>query len=67
MIGYRSGILLTHHAFVDIYMELLTKFYIKEKNMWSIKVRWWNKRGWPLAEQRLKIPASKFREFTIYK
>jgi hypothetical protein len=67
MLGHRSGYLLTHPTFTDIYMELLTKFYIKETDRWSIRVRWWHKRGRVLAEQRLKISPSKLREFIIYK
>ena len=67
MQGHRSGCLLTHPTFTDIYMELLTKSYIKEKNMWSIRVRWWNRRGWVLGEQRLRISTSKLKEFTVYR
>lgn len=31
-----------HIAFKDVAVEVLKKYYIKEKDMYSIKIRWWN-------------------------
>ncbi len=56
-----------HPAFIDVRLEVLKRYYIKEKDMWSLKIVWWNKRGWPLCEPyRVRWPDAKWKEFERY-
>jgi len=56
--------MMTHPEFIDVRMEVIKSFYIKEKDMWSLRVIWWNKRGWMLSSPcRIKIPNKKWKEF----
>ena len=56
-----------HPAFRDVIMEVQKKFYIKEKRIWSLKIRWWHRRGWLLSDPyRIKMSHDKFvNEFKI--
>lgn len=57
--------MLSHPKFRDVRMEVLKRFYIKEKDAWNLKIRWWHRRGWMLSQPyRITIPASKFKEFS---
>lgn len=52
-----------HPKFIDVQLEILTKFWIKEKKIYDCKVVWWNKRGWEICDPyRMKITAEKMCE-----
>lgn len=56
-----------HHNFKDVLIRVHAKFYIPEKDMWSLKVQWFHKRGWSLCTPyRIKITNDKFKEFTAW-
>jgi len=69
-----TGTVYRHPAMLDVDMLVMRKFYIKEKDMWSLKI-WWmirdktlasgyvRKGGMMAAPYRIKITASKFKEF----
>lgn len=57
-----------HPASSDIAMEVLKSYYVKEKDLYKVKVRWWNigkcHEPWCIHEiEKLEIPAAKFREW----
>ena len=53
----------THPAFLDVMFFLKKAFYVKEKDIWKLKITWWNKRGWELGDDRLCVTSSKKKEF----
>lgn len=71
--GY--GDFYTHPAFDDLLMEVIKRFYVKEKNIWKLKVYWWIKdkklpsgkirKGGVLAGgiSKLELSMTKFKEF----
>ena len=57
-------ILYTHPGFRDVRMEVAKRFYIKEKNEWSLKIRWHHKKGGLLSGYyRIKISDKLWKEF----
>lgn len=62
-----------HPAMLDVDMRVLRKYYIKEKDMWELKVMWVTRNktlpsgkirhGGMLATERIRITNEKFREF----
>ena len=54
---------LTHPAFIDVYLVVNKSFYVPEKRIWKLKVTWMHRRGWELARENLVISAEKYREF----
>jgi len=54
-----------HPGFRDVYMHVLRKFYIKEKDMWSLKIQWVHRRrGVYLSDPyRIKMTNQKWKEF----
>ena len=63
------GILYDHPGFRDVYMEVAKRFYIKENDKISLKIRWIHRRDYrPLSHYyRIKIPMSKWNEFKIHR
>ena len=60
-------ILYKHKNNTDVAVEIVKKFYIREKDMWSFKFAWWNigesHAPWPMIIfQRFKIPAETWRK-----
>jgi hypothetical protein len=53
----------THDKFIDVMFFLKKAFYIKEKDLWELKVTWWNTRGWELGDDKLYITDNKRKEF----
>lgn len=54
-----------HPKFRDVIMTVYKRYYIKEKDMWSLKVQFFHKRhGWSLCDPyRIKVTNDKFKEF----
>lgn len=61
-----------HEKMTTIAAEIIKCFYVKEKEVWKLRVRWWNVRHGrepacfaPFGEwdQKLEIPKSKVREW----
>ena len=53
----------THPKFTDVRLQILTRFWIREKKVFDCKVVWWHKRGWELCHPyRMRITAKKMRE-----
>jgi hypothetical protein len=57
---WSKRVLHKHDNNTTVAFEVLTAFYIKEKDTWSLKVCWWNigkcHEPWPMAiSQRIKI------------
>jgi hypothetical protein len=55
----------------DIAMEVLKSYYIPEKDVYKVKVIWWNigkcHKPWSMGiEEKLELPAAKFREWRLY-
>lgn len=67
---YNKMILYKHIRNTDVAFEILSKFYIKEKDTLSLKVRWWNVTGRQYNRspqcmgivERIEIPREKFRK-----
>jgi len=64
--------LLYHPATTDIAMEVIKRFYVPEKQIWKLKVQWWNigRRHPPFCmyiTQNIKLTAEQFREWTAIK
>lgn len=60
--------LLKHPASSDIAMEVIKKFYVEEKDVYKLRVKWWNigRCHAPFCmnvTQKLTLPAAKFREW----
>lgn len=59
--------LLKHPKSNDIAMEVLKKFYVKEKDVWKIRVRWWNigphEPFCMWIEEKIQLPTEKFMEW----
>jgi hypothetical protein len=54
----------THPKFVDVKLEVIKSFFIPEKNQYSLKIRWWHRKGWPLSNPyRIRLDKSKWMEF----
>lgn len=54
-----------HKNNTDVAFEIVKKFYVKEKDLYKLKVSWWNivHKPWPMQVfQKLKIPAKALRE-----
>mgnify|MGYP007134653024 CR=1 FL=1 len=59
-----NGDLYTHPGFIDVRMEVVKRFYIREKDAWSLKIRWVHKNGRPLSRYcRIKLTNKKWKEF----
>lgn len=61
--SWACGVLYRHENNSTVAMEILTRFYIKERDTWSLKVAWWNigskHKPWPLGiQQRIRLPAA---------
>lgn len=60
-------LLYKHRNNTDVALEVLKSFYVKEKNLWKLKIRWWNigkcHAPWcmQLTEQ-LEIPREDWRD-----
>ena len=63
------GFLYTHPGFCDILMEVVRKFYIKEKDEWSLKIRWVREKDKkPLTKYyRIKLAIKKWKEFKRFR
>lgn len=59
-----DGDLYTHPGFLDVELEVAKRFYIKEKDEWSLKIRWVRKKdGKPLTTYyRLRMSNCKWKE-----
>jgi len=61
--------MMTHPEFIDVRMEVLRRTsYHNSKGVlwWSMKVIWWNKRGWTMTDAtRIKMTDTKWKEFTL--
>lgn len=56
----------------DVAIEILTKFYVRERDTWKLKVRWWNvgSRHAPFSmgiDEKLEIPASEMGNWKPYR
>lgn len=63
--------LLKHRNNTDVAIEILKSFYVKEKHLYKLKVRWWrvSKVNPPRSmgfEQKIEIPKDKMSEWEIY-
>ncbi len=75
MMSEPIGTVYRHPAMLDVDMLVLKKFYIKEKDTWSLKIMWlvrdkvlpsgYLRKGGmlPGGAYRIKMTASKFKEF----
>lgn len=58
------GLILRHPNFTDVYMLVLRQYYIPQKRVYKLKVKWMHKsRGWELATERLVMTVEKYNEF----
>ncbi len=53
----------THPAFVDVVMFVHKAFKVPEKDVWKLKVTWYHKMGYELANEKFKINTEKLKEF----
>ena len=60
-----GGLLYTHPGFCEVLMEVVNRFYIKEKDEWSLKIRWVREKDKrPLTKYyRIKMTSQKWKEF----
>ena len=59
---------LKHPLMRDVALDILKRFYIKEKDMWSLKIQWVHARhGYILCQPyRIKITREKLQEFELF-
>lgn len=56
----------THPGLTDVCFELLKAFYVKEKDIYKLKIVWYHrKKRHMLAYDKLVINPSKYREFIL--
>ena len=56
--------MVSHGKFRSVMMEIQRAFYIKERDMWSLRVQFYHKKGWTLCyPYRIKVTNSKYEEF----
>ena len=54
----------THPAFIDVVFQLRKAFYIKEKDLWEMKVTWFHRRkGLELGRDKFYVTPEKKKEF----
>jgi hypothetical protein len=57
--------IMRHPNFKDVYMAVRKRFYIKEKNVYKLRVIWTHARtGCELATETLIMSVEKYNEFT---
>ncbi len=64
----RLNQLYRHQANSTVAFEVIKKFFVMEKQVWKLKVAWWNIGSchdpWPLMiTQKIEIPAKKVSEW----
>jgi hypothetical protein len=64
-------VLRKHKDNTTVAIEILKSFYVKEKRLMKLKVRWWNigkcHAPWSmLLEQRIEIPIDLWRDWEHY-
>ena len=68
----RSSCLRKHKNNTDVAFEVLTVFYVKEKRVYKLKVRWWNigqsHPPWCMSiTQKITLTPEQWKEWEIYK
>lgn len=53
----------THPAFTDVLFYLHKAFKVPAKDVWKLKVTWYHKRGYELANEKLQVNTQKLSEF----
>jgi len=67
----RRDVLYKHVNNTDVAFEIIKKFYVVEKHLWKLKVKWWrvnkaNRIKYCMdITQRIEIPADKVRDWRV--